>query len=78
MISKNNHSYLSIYTNNPDRFFLTMTDILGRKIYSDDLLIKSGRNEYSINNHIENGIYIITLNNNTNSFSEKIQITSSN
>jgi len=78
IISKNNHLYFSIYTDNPDRVFLTMTDILGRKIYSDNLLIKSGRNGYSINKHIENGIYIITLNNDISSFSKKIQITSSN
>ena len=31
-----------------------------------------------INKHIENGIYIITLNNDISSFSKKIQITSSN
>jgi len=78
IINKTDHLNLSIYSGNTCKYFLTITDILGRNIYSDNLLINSGRNEYNINKHIENGIYIITLNNDTNAFSKKIQITSKN
>jgi len=78
IINKKDHLNLSIYSGNTCKYFLTITDILGRNIYSDNLLIKSGRNEHNINKHIENGIYIITINNDISSFSKKIQITSSN
>jgi hypothetical protein len=78
LINKKDHLYLNISSGNTCKYFLTITDILGRNIYSDNLLITSGRNEYNINKHIENGIYIITLNNDTNSFSKKIQVTSPN
>lgn len=78
IIKQNHYLYFNIYSGNTNKFFLIITDLLGRKIYSNNLLINSGRNEYHINKYIENGIYIITLNNDISSFSKKIQIISSN
>ena len=66
---------LSISSDQKSNYLLTLTDILGRKMYSEKLLVKSGINTYQINKHLENVIYIITLNNHNISFSKKIQIT---
>ena len=52
--------------------------MLGKNIYSSDLLVSSGKNTHNIAKYIENGIYIITLKNEINSFSKKIKVTSSN
>jgi len=78
IINQNNNLYFDISSINSDKYNFIITDILGRNIYSSDLLISSGKNTHTIAKYIENGIYIITLKNDTNSFSKKIKVISSN
>ncbi len=78
IINQNNNLYFDVYSSNSDIYNFIITDMLGRNIYTSDLLVNSGENTHNIAKYIENGIYIITLKNDTNSFSEKIRITSSN
>jgi hypothetical protein len=78
IINQNNNLYFNIYSSNSDIYNVIITDMLGRSIYTSDLLVNSGKNTHNIAKYIENGIYIITIKNNTHSFSEKIKITSSN
>lgn len=74
IMNKNNRLDLSIYSSKNDRLWISITDILGREVYSSNLLVHAGMHEYNINKCLENGLYIITLNNNLISFSKKMQI----
>jgi len=78
IINQNNNLYFDIYSSNSDIYNFIITDMLGRSIYTSDLLVNSGKNTHNIAKYIENGIYIITIKNDINLFSEKIRITSSN
>ena len=78
IIHQNNNLYFDIYASNSDKYNFIITDILGRNIYTSDILVTAGKNTHNIDKYIENGIYIITLNNDTNLFSKKIKVTSSN
>jgi len=78
IINQNNNLYFDICSSNSDKYNFIITDMLGRNIYSSDLLVSSGKNTHNIAKYISNGIYIITLKNDTNSFSKKIKVTSSN
>ena len=63
-----------IYSHNSNEYTLNITNILGAQLYNEYIFVNSGRNEYSIDKNITNGIYIFTIKNNTMSFSKKVAI----
>jgi len=76
IISENNTIYFGIYSNLSSTFHLNITDILGRKVYQTNIETTIGRNEYSFNNQLEKGIYVISLKSKTINFSQKVHLSS--
>jgi hypothetical protein len=52
---------VEINTNYNDDVLISMCDILGRTLYNDILQANTGKNKYLINKSLDEGIYIITI-----------------
>ena len=72
LICNNNYFSFGINSNTSERFQLSITDVSGRNIYTDNITTSVGRNEFQINSSISQGIYIIRLQNKNNYISQKV------
>jgi hypothetical protein len=69
-----NNNYFSFRVNSKtsEKFQLSITDISGRNIHTDNITTSVGRNEFQINSPISQGIYIISLQNKNSYISKKV------
>ena len=74
IMKQDNDVYFEIYSHNSNEYTLNITNILGTQLYNEYIFVNSGKNEYSIDKNLTNGIYIFTIKNNTMSFSKKVAI----
>ena len=68
----NNYFSFGLNSNKSEKFQLSITDISGRNIHTDNITTSVGRNEFQINSPISQGIYIISLQNKNSYISKKV------
>jgi len=68
----NNYFSFGVNSNTSEKFQLSITDISGRNIHTDNITTSVGRNEFQINSPISQGIYIISLQNKNSYISKKV------
>ena len=68
----NNYFSFRVNSNTSEKFQLSITDVSGRNIYTDNITTSIGRNEFQINSPISQGIYIISLQNKNSYISKKV------
>lgn len=68
----NNYFSFGLNSNKSEKFQLSITDVSGRNIHTDNITTSVGRNEFQINSPISQGIYIISLQNKNSYISKKV------
>jgi hypothetical protein len=68
----NNYFSFGVNSNTSEKFQLSITDVSGRNIHTDNITTSVGRNEFQINFPISQGIYIISLQNKNSYISKKV------
>jgi hypothetical protein len=68
----NNYFSFGVNSNTSEKFQLSITDVSGRNIHTDNITTSVGRNEFQINSPISQGIYIISLQNKNSYISKKV------
>jgi len=68
----NNYFSFRVNSNTSEKFQLSITDVSGRNIHTDNITTSVGRNEFQINSPISQGIYIISLQNKNSYISKKV------
>ena len=68
----NNYFSFGVNSNKSEKFQLSITDVSGRNIHTDNITTSVGRNEFQINSPISQGIYIISLQNKNSYISKKV------
>ena len=73
---KNNNLQLKIQSNISDKFQLNVTDVIGRRILVKEIILESGENNLIFNQKLQNGLYIINLQNQNTRISDKFYLDS--
>ena len=73
---KNNNLQLKIQSNISDKFQLNVTDVIGRRILVKEIILESGENNLIFNQKLQNGLYIINLQNQNTRMSDKFYLDS--
>lgn len=73
---KNNNLQLKIQSNFSDKFQLNITDVIGRKILAREIKLESGENNFIFNQKLQNGLYLINLQNQNTRISDKFYLDS--
>lgn len=73
---KNNNLQLKIQSNFSDKFQLNITDVIGRRVLVKEIILESGENNFIFNQKLQNGLYIINLQNQNTRISDKFYLDS--
>ena len=73
---KNNNLKLKIQSNISDKFQLNITDVIGRRVLVKEIILESGENNFIFNQKLQNGLYIINLQNQNTRISDKFYLDS--
>lgn len=57
------------------RYELNVINMLGQNLYSKEIILNKGTNEFELPSYLPNGMYLVNLNNGTNNIRQKIMIT---
>ncbi len=73
---KNNNLQLKIQSNFSDKFQLNITDLISRRVLVKEIILESGENNFIFNQKLQNGLYIINLQNQNTRISDKFYLDS--
>ena len=73
---KNNNLEIEIQSNLSERFHMSITDVIGKKVIVKEIKLESGKNNFIFNRKLQEGLYIINLQNQNTRVSDKFYLDS--
>ena len=73
---KNNNLQIEIQSNFSERFHMSITDVIGKKVLVKEIKLESGKNNFIFNRKLQEGLYIINLQNQNTRVSDKFYLDS--
>tara|TARA_Y100001954_G_scaffold203516_1_gene224272 strand:- start:135 stop:968 length:834 start_codon:yes stop_codon:yes gene_type:complete len=73
---KNNNLQIEIQSNFSERFHMSITDVIGKKVLVKEIKLESGKNNFIFNRKLQEGLYLINLQNQNARVSDKFYLDS--